>query len=301
MAVSPTEGQEVASRLLDWQFLSGYEKERRIASMIINHWLQTLQTTFGGFPRDYTVIDIETSGFDPASDLILNIGHVIVEDGVVVDRLDALLDWTRGDHVDPNWLYARMDRCQRQMASNGLEYKMSFDRLQTYGEDPIGVLQAYHDLIVAQRAANYAFVMHNGYNFDAPRLCTHFKRWLGLDLEFGANEIWDTGMIEKASQLNAVPDPRESMRAWSRRVGGARTKGVKWSLDGHCVPKYDLVRRYNLNEADAHGAGYDSYVTYLLFETFRQLALEAPPPEATHGKNQNQDDDPGGRYGHLGG
>ncbi len=159
-------------------------------------------------------------------------------------------------------------------------------------------------MIRAQQEAKYAFVMHNGYNFDAPRLCTHFERWLNAPLDFGPNSIWDTGMIEKACQLNSVPDPRETMRAWARRVGGVRAKGVMWALDAHCVPKYDLEARHGLATADAHGAGYDSYVTHLLFEHYRELALAyqppSPPDRAAHAYPQ-EDDDPGGRYGHLGG
>lgn len=288
--------------------------------MLINHWLNILQRTFGGFPNDYTVLDIETSGVDAGIDLILNIGHVIVEDGQVTQRLDAFLDWTREGQVDQQWLYDRMEKTRQQMAGNGREYKMSYELLRDQGEDPIGILREYHDLIVAQREAKYAFVMHNGYNFDAPRLCNHFKRWLNENLEFGPSEIWDTGMIEKASQLNSMPDPKETMRAWAKRVGGIRAKGVKWSLDAHCIPKYDLANRFQLNESEAHGAGFDTYVTHLLFEEFRRLAMEyqappAPPPSAPirrpiHGQaNQSQgrvgpsdrDDDPGGRYGHLGG
>lgn len=138
------------------------------------------------------------------------------------------------------------------------------------------MLRAYCELVEAQRAAGFKFVMHNGYNFDAPRLCNHFQRWLSRAVEFGPDEIWDTGMIEKALQLNAVPDRGESMRAWSRRVGGVRAKGVMWALDAHCVPKYGLVESHGLDESEAHGAGYDAYVTHLLFEVYRRMAA-APP------------------------
>lgn len=245
--------------------------------MSVNRWLKLFQDRYGGFPRNYCVLDIETTGLDPEVDLILNIGHVIVRDGRAVSRMESFLDWTRDSRVDHDWLQDRMESTRWEMAQRGREYKMSYEKLVRCGEDPVVVLQRYHDLIKDQQKEKSAFVMHNGYNFDAPWLCTHFHDWLGERLEFGPNEIWDTGMIEKACQLDSVPDLCESMRSWAKRVGGIQAKGVKWSLDAHCVPKYDLERRFNLNVADAHGAGYDSYVTHLLFEEFRRMAMEYKP------------------------
>jgi hypothetical protein len=307
MAVSwnqPRHVNKIVPLWLDWAFIDCTERSSRMTGMIINHWLKMFQDLFGGFPRDYTVLDIETTGPDAAADLILNIGHVIVEDGQVVQQLDAFLDWTREGRVNQQWLINRMEDTRQAMASRGREYKMSYDLIRTRGEDPIGILQAYHSLLKEQQASKYAFVMHNGYNFDAPRLCNHFKRWLGLDLSFGPNEIWDTGMIEKASQLQSIPDRNDTMQSWSKRVGGIRAKGVMWALDAHCVPKYNFATRYNLDESEAHGAGYDAYVTHLLFEEFRQIASNYQAPAGTVATGTShapqEDDDTGGRYGHLG-
>jgi hypothetical protein len=193
------------------------------------------------------------------------------------------------------------------MAKTGRTYQMTYEALVGRA-DPAATLAEYRDLILAHRAGGYAFVMHNGFNFDAPRLCAAVDRWAppGPPLEFGADDIWDTGMLEKAGQINSVPDPADTMRAWARRVGGARVKGVAWALDRHCVPKYDLAARHGLDMAHAHGAGFDARVTHLLFETFRELAEryrglpylppDAPPPP----RRLAWDADPGGRHGHLG-
>lgn len=276
-----------------------------MAAMIMQHWLDTFQRQYGGFPRDYMVLDLETTGFSKANDLIVNIGHVIVEDGVVADRMDVLLNWPDHPGVNQMWLEDKMRYTREKMAERGRTYQMHYAHLYERGHEPLGILEAYFQLIKAQQEAGYGFVMHNGYNFDAPFLCNHFHRWLGKELKFGPNEIWDTGMIEKAVQINSVPDRRDTMQAWSKRVSGARVKDVNWGLTEHCIPKYDLAVRYGLDESQAHGAGYDSYVTHLLFETFRQLAVEAPPllQGPIHGQAQQAvgDDDPGGRYAHLGG
>lgn len=280
--------------------------EHRMTAMIMQHWLAALRGQFGGFPRDLLVLDLETTGFSKANDLIVSIGHVIVEDGVVADRMEAFLNWADHPGVNQVWLEDKMRYTAEKMAERGRTYQISYADLYQKGVEPIGVLESYYQLLVEMRAAGYGFVMHNGYNFDAPFLCNHFHRWLGKDLAFGDNEIWDTGVIEKASQINSIPDRRDTMRAWAKRVGAARVKDVHWGLADHCVPKYDLAARFGLDPTQAHGAGYDSYVTHLLFEEFRRLAAETPPQVDHHADPPQdgppgQDDDPGGRYAHLGG
>ena len=239
---------------------------------MVKEWAKRLADRYGGFPSSYMCLDLETSGPDAASDLILNIGHVIVEDGEVVSRADAFLDWTRGDLVEAEWLADRMAYTRYQMREKGKTYQMHYETLREKGEPPVEVLKAYLGLLRAQQEAGYAFVMHNGYNFDAPRLCNHFQRWLGETFDFGDWGIVDTGMFCKASQLNAVPDRSDTLASWSRRVGGVRAKGIYWALDGFALQAYDLVRKYNLNPEEAHGAGYDSYATHCLYNELRLLA-----------------------------
>ncbi len=240
----------------------------------VQGWLALLVRRFGPMPLDYTCIDIETTGFSPAVDLIVNIGHTIVEGGVVVDRLDAFLDWEGHHLVDGEWLRVRMEKTRQNMESNGRVYRMSPGLMAELGGDPLEILDEYLQLIRAQRDAGYKFVMHGGYNFDAPRLSNHFKRWISEDFEFGTDEIWDTGALEKASQINSLPDLNDTMKTWSRRVGAFAAKGVNWSLMDHAIPKYNLAERFGLDLSQGHGAGFDAYVTHLLFEEFRRILQE---------------------------
>lgn len=45
-----------------------------------------------GFPSDYTVLDLETTGLNPASDLIIEFAAVKVRQGKVVDTFQSLCD-----------------------------------------------------------------------------------------------------------------------------------------------------------------------------------------------------------------
>ena len=64
--------------------------------MIVNHWPATFRKLYGGgWPRDYFVIDVETTGLDLQNDLIVEFGHCLVRNGTVVDRLTTIVDWTK--------------------------------------------------------------------------------------------------------------------------------------------------------------------------------------------------------------
>ena len=64
------------------------------------------------------------------------------------------------------------------------------------------------------------------------------------------------------------------MSAYFLRVMRKPVKGVYSNLDRHCVTKYKLTEKYDLNMADAHTAGFDAMLTHLLMEEFRELSQE---------------------------
>ena len=45
-----------------------------------------------GFPKDYTVVDLETTGLNPTTDLIIEFAAVRVRNGEVVDTFQSLCD-----------------------------------------------------------------------------------------------------------------------------------------------------------------------------------------------------------------
>ncbi len=264
-------------------------------------WLRMLCSHFGSMPRDYMVIDIETSGPSIQTDLILELGHVIVEDGVPVERMSFMLNWADDALVDVGALRARMEWTRSNMANRGRVYQMHFDQMVQTGAAPVSALEDYLALILDVRKAGYKFVMHNGYGFDVPRLCEHFRRWVGAEFDFGPNEVWDTGMIEKSLASGQMAQVGDTIKSWSRRVSGSRKAGVNWSLAEHCVPKYGLAQKAGVDMSESHGAGHDTFVTHLLFEEFRRIA--ATPDQEDPSGQVVRGSDPGGatgRYDHLG-
>ncbi len=206
-----------------------------------------------------------------AEDLILSIGHVAVENGEIVSSTNTYLNWPDSGLVEPAWLSQRMERTRAKMAEKGVKYQMDFETLREKGVPPLEAFQAYHDLFSDCVARGDSFVTHNGYRFDIPWLKHNWNRWLGKTFSFGENRVWDTGVIEKACQVQAVPEQGDTMFSWSSRVGGMFLKGVYFALDRHCVPKYGLAEKHALDMSNAHGAGYDCYVTSLLFREYRNF------------------------------
>ena len=242
-------------------------------------WFRDWAIQYEGFPDDYLVIDTETSGSDRQKDVIIQIGWCKVVDRKVVDNNGVILNWIRSPLIDPNWVRKRMASTRDYMISNGKSYPWEYcDLLQ--GIDPVFALSDFLNMLSEVRASGNVLVAHNGAGFDLPLIVNHFKRFLNIHYNFNLDELWDTGALEKASQLDELLCEYETAGNFSYRVTERCNDHVRWSLYEHVVPKYDFVHRYNLDLTKAHTAPFDTYVTHLLFEEFRELAergLERQP------------------------
>jgi len=242
---------------------------------------------FRSFPHDYLVLDIETTGLCPETDLIWQVGHCLVTGSKPVDRGGALLDWTRHKKIDQGWLKQRLIDTKQQVEfrdgrPTGKTYHINYQKMRAEGVDPEPVLASYLKWLREAHEDKLFFVAHNGYNFDAVRLAGHFKRFLKEDWAFDDWELFDTGMVEKASQAMMYPRSDDTMRSFSEYVGSARLRGVRWALDVWCVPRYGLAEKHGLDMNAAHDAGFDCYLCHLLFEHWRGLAGgQAKKPAAT--------------------
>lgn len=249
--------------------------------------MATLRTIFDFFAaqravtaRDYFVFDVETTGPVVGEDLITQVGHCIVRNGVAVHRSARVLNWADCSLIPQDWLRQRMEKTKQAMEERGREYHTTYESLRQ-GDDPLQVLSDYLDLFEHARFTKTPFVGHNAWQFDRKIYQFHFDRFLQESFEWDENEILDTGMIEKAVQLNSVPRSGDSLRDWSLRVASVRARGVFWSLDAHAVPKYGLAEKYGLDMQSAHDAGFDCYLTHLLRETYRNLFEEVTRGEET--------------------
>lgn len=242
-------------------------------------WLRDWAVTYEGFPDDYLVVDIETTGGEE-KDLIIQLGWCNVVGRKIVDNSGIVLNWTHSPLVDPRWVKRRMNWTAKQMYDKGANYPWSFDDLHE-GSNPIHALSGFLELLADVRAKDGLLVAHNGVLFDMPMLANHFKRFLKIYYKFGAEEIWDTGALEKGLQLDELLCPGELPGDFAFRVIECpNNRNVSWNLHNHVVPKYDFVNRFGISYTHAHTAPFDAYVTHLLFEEYRVLAqrgLERQP------------------------
>lgn len=225
-------------------------------------------------PVDYLVFDMETTGLfidnpDHPPDLPVDIGHCIVRDKEIINQGGFILNWVDYPGIDLDWLESRFVFLRKRFAEQGKTYHYSIERLQEEGKDPDKVLWFYRQLFEKNRAAKAAFVGHNAISFDAPMFNQALNEILGLGWEFRDDELFDTGIMEKALRAEMFPClDDETLRGFFVRVRNARRKGIMWKIEV-CIERYDLANRFNLDLSTLHGAEADCVVCHHLFEEHR--------------------------------
>jgi DNA polymerase III epsilon subunit-like protein len=253
--------------------------ETTMVGLTMNQMFKLMKGRFRSFD-DYLVIDTETTGVNFEHDLIWQVGHCLVKGRQPVNRGGALLDWARHPLIDQGWLKQRLLDTKRMVEFDrdgkptGKTYHISYERMADEGVEPEPVLSEYLKWLRQGHEEKMFFVAHNGYRFDARMLQEHFNRFLREPWGFDDWELFDTGMVEKASQAMMGPWPTDTMRSFARRVDSQRLRGIRWNLDQHCVPRYRLAEKHGLDMTAAHDASFDSYLCHLLFEHWRALAAE---------------------------
>ena len=267
------------------------DPQEEVIRMVLGTWFADFNDAVGNFPDNYIVFDLETTGtvfgnkanVKGYHDLITQIGHCVVKDRKRVANDGLILNWYdpkyEGLHEYPdvmteNWLSDSLDRLVQIFEDKGRTYQVPEERMRSEGADPLHVLNFYYKLFMDARAEAFFFVGHNAHSFDGKFLRYHFQQYLDKDFKFGANELLDTGMVEKASQMpgSNLPWPGDTIKEWSERIYNVPMR-VKWNLDQHCADKYRLMERFQL-EGEAHDAGFDCLLTHHLFETYREIAAK---------------------------
>ena len=142
-----------------------------------------------------------------------------------------------------------------RMLREGIEHK-------PFLEEVVGLFKSC-------REGGCLLVGHNAIAFDVPMLEMEMQR-NGIDFRFGENEVIDTGMLVKASQIGMYFKEQYTLREFSREVHEVRGK-IYWGIPSYCYKTYNLGRT-GIKLEDAHDAGVDSYLTHLLLESLRALA-----------------------------
>jgi DNA polymerase III epsilon subunit-like protein len=207
----------------------------------------------GKLPDSYLVCDSETSGVDPKTCRILQYGFAVVIDRKVEDHFTVMMNHGNID-IHPKALEVHGIDAVR-MAAEGVEVaegmKLIFDTLKKWC------------------ARGLMFVGHNMIRFDAPFIEYEIYR-SGHEFRFGENDIVDTGIHVKASQLGMYYEPTDTLRSFAARVNKHRAAGVYWALDRYCWDVYRLGERTGLRKEAAHDAGVDCFLTHHLLEALRE-------------------------------
>ena len=255
----------------------GLNFQQKLVAFMSYHWFKEFASYFE-FPSNYVCIDVETSGFDRERDFICSIGHVVVRDNEIVESKEHYLNWAQYDGIDLEDFKYRLDRTKRSMEAAGKGFYHSYEKLTEDGEAPTTVLMDYLTLFEEMEERDEVLVAHNGWGVDMQFLQAHFYNWLRVPFKFSPHLVYDSGIIEKASQLgledNPLPALNENLMDFSARIGGMRRKDVRWSLDTHCEKQYaltDKVRAAGYAGED-HQALYDAVKLHFLLEEHRALS-----------------------------
>jgi len=223
------------------------------------------------FPENYFIFDLETCGFSPRKDVIVEVGWAVVRDRQIVNCDGLILDWTRSDWVEQWYLRKQLERLAQIYGEKGRQWHIPYERLAREGVDPIEGLGVMARLLHEAVEDDEWIVGHNAWGFDRRMMDGNTQRFFQKVIPWKPGSIFDTGLMEKAAQLRRPQHQGETRDEWYGRVAANRSS-IQWNLDGHCVQKYKLVERFNLDTSAMHQAGFDCIFTRCLFETFRQIA-----------------------------
>lgn len=250
--------------------------------MIAATWPDWFWTNFPGgkFPDTVLCFDLETSGYSLELDVITQFGHVMVENGKVVDRLQIIVDWTGRDVPPDSWLRDRLASLQRHLREKGSACGITYQRMQQEGVKPEKALRFYYDLFMAIKAKGVPCAAHNGYGFDEQVLESNFAGFgVANGFDFGENGLIDTDLLERANQVPEHPRVKpwrgDTLRSYFGRLRGLRLKGIKSNLDTHCFGRYSFAER-GVRREDMHTADVDAFCVHLLLESFRAALARNP-------------------------
>jgi len=247
--------------------------------MIVNEWPSVFTAKYGhNFPSSFLAVDTEYSGSNDREDLILEIGHTMVENGVVIDRLNVVLNWYGHPEVQASRLDYKLNNMRHHV---GPGWVLLPEAVKAKGTDPIKVLRFYRKLFAAWAKRGLPFVAQNGQSADERMIRGNFNRFINQPFEFPPNGYFDTGAIFKATQVwNAtegdavnykqmmMPHRSETLKEYFHRVIHTRISGVKWGLDA-ILDHYGLVEKHTVIEEQRHTAGFDAECLYWIMEEYR--------------------------------
>jgi len=246
--------------------------------MIINEWPSHFTAKYGHhFPRSMLCFDTEYTGSSERDDLIMEIGHTIVEDGVAVDSQSIILNWYGHPGVKDSWLDYKLNN-MRHIVGSG--WRLLPHVVREEGISPIKALRFYDKLFETWKKRGLPFVAQNGETADARMLRGNFNRYINKTFFLPVNGYFDTGAIYKATKiwgatdgdavnyrLSMMPHRSETLVEHFKRVIYTRVPGVKWNLAG-ILADYGLIEKHDVQPEQLHSAGFDATCLHWIMEEF---------------------------------
>ncbi|NLX13800.1 MAG: 3'-5' exonuclease [Phycisphaerales bacterium] len=193
--------------------------------------------------ESYLVFDFETSGLNPQSDRIIQVGFCQVEDGQVIGQ--------------GGWLINQAVRmCREAIALHGI----TPEKLREQGIDPRDSLTRFLEMIGNAPAC----IGHNIHMFDVLFLNAEAKR-LGLAMP-STHDFADTAALFKGWKMGVSKSSRESHRDYAQRVLSMRVPGLKYAIPA-CVKSLGI----KADMSGAHVACHDAYLTHLIYQRLQRL------------------------------
>ena len=200
------------------------------------------------YPKSYIAWDLETTGFSPANDRIVEIGAMVVKDGEVIS------EWS--------WLLNHPGLDIPEAATN--VHGITNEEMRSKGKDPDECLRLFMDLFSEN---GYYNLTHNGIKFDIPFLRAELNRSGMADstderIKKVKDRAVDSAVLYKAQHIQARRFEAENFLEFANRVMAVRAYGVKFNV------KY-LTEKLGIKvDGDLHRALVDVKATHEIYQKF---------------------------------
>ena len=212
------------------------------------------------FPKQYLVLDIETTGFSKQVDFIMQIGLLHIANEEVKNKTSFYMQVPEGSLSDGAFKAHGIteEKCNKE-----------------------GLPRHTACLNLASTLANWfsmggVIVGHNAARFDLPFISSVMTRE-NVDFDFHDQALVDTGCLVKAIQINTFPLTKETPSAYWHRISSIRAHKVYWALERYCIPEFKLEERMKEEKLSSHDALADCIVTSWVLEALkkRRAAIQA--------------------------
>lgn len=200
------------------------------------------------YPTRYVVWDLETTGLDPLTCKILEIGAMVVDNGVIL----STHKWMLQNNIEIPEEIVKITGITKEI-------------IEAEGKDPKACLGEFIDIL---KQNSYVNMTHNGFRFDIAFLVNQLKEVMGYDdtsLKAITNFITyrgvDTAVLVKAKKLNKPRLWYQSFKQWADEVMSIKAYGVKYNLS-ICCDEMGIDK----SAVSLHRAGGDVYLTNEIYK-----------------------------------